>query len=193
MPKASAAESTPTTIPYDEFARNPAGILEQLTPGGEPVAGHRRAQRYALSGRRRTARSPRRPAAHQGRPALGACRLRDGRAAHGRRQEARVSGRALYPSAVSIPAVGSRRVFLDSSGFLALIHPRDAHYQEARTCWAWLSDHYWLPVTTNFIVAETHGRRNTRALAILPRPDPCDRPPASASPECHADRAGHGR
>ena len=31
MPKAGAAESTPTTIPYAEFARNPASILEQLT------------------------------------------------------------------------------------------------------------------------------------------------------------------
>lgn len=58
---------------------------------------------------------------------------------------------------MSITTTGSHRVFLDSSGFLALIHPRDAHYQEARTCWAWLSDHYWLPVTTNFIIAETHA------------------------------------
>ena len=58
---------------------------------------------------------------------------------------------------MSITTTGSHQVFLDSSGFLALIHPRDAHYQEARTCWAWLSDHYWLPVTTNFIIAETHA------------------------------------
>ena len=58
---------------------------------------------------------------------------------------------------MSIPAIGSQQVFLDSSGFLALIHPRDAHHQEARACWVWLSDHHWLPVTTNFIVAETHA------------------------------------
>ena len=31
MPKASAAASTSTTIPYAEFAHNPASILEQLT------------------------------------------------------------------------------------------------------------------------------------------------------------------
>ena len=114
MPKVSAAESTPTTIPYDEFARNPAGILEQLTPGGDPVIVERSGTRYQVAVAR---------PAHQGRPALGACRLRDGCAAHRRRQEARVSGRGLYPSAVSVPAVGSQRVFLDSSGFLALIHP----------------------------------------------------------------------
>ena len=58
---------------------------------------------------------------------------------------------------MSTPATGPHRVFLDSSGFLALIHPHDAYPQEARTCWAWLSDHHWLPVTTNFIIAETHA------------------------------------
>ena len=87
----------------------------------------------------------------------GSLRLRDGCAARGCRQEARVLSGGIYTSAVSITTTGSHRVFLDSSGFLALIHPLDAHYQEARTCWAWLSDHYWLPVTTNFIIAETHA------------------------------------
>ena len=55
------------------------------------------------------------------------------------------------------------------------------HYQEARICWAWLSDHHWLPITTNLIVAETHALLLSRLGA-----DPCDRFPASASPECHA-------
>ena len=49
MPKVSAAESTPTTIPYDEFARNPAGILEQLTPGGDPVIVERSGTRYQVA------------------------------------------------------------------------------------------------------------------------------------------------
>ena len=49
MPEASAAESTPTTIPYDEFARNPASILEQLTPGGEPAIVERSGTRYQVA------------------------------------------------------------------------------------------------------------------------------------------------
>ncbi len=49
MPKASAAEATSTTIPYDEFARNPASILEQLTPDGEPVIVERSGTRYQVA------------------------------------------------------------------------------------------------------------------------------------------------
>ncbi|MAG37433.1 MAG: VapC toxin family PIN domain ribonuclease [Dehalococcoidia bacterium] len=58
---------------------------------------------------------------------------------------------------MSSPPTGARRVFLDSSGFLALIHPHDAYHQEARTCWTWLTDHHWMTATTNFILAETHA------------------------------------
>lgn len=49
MPKASAAESTSTTIPYDEFARNPASILEQFTLGGEPAIVERSGTRYQVA------------------------------------------------------------------------------------------------------------------------------------------------
>ncbi len=49
MPKASALDSAPTTIPYAEFARDPAGILEQLTPGGEPVIVERNGTRYQVA------------------------------------------------------------------------------------------------------------------------------------------------
>ena len=49
MPKASATESPSATIPYDEFVRNPAGILDQLTPGGEPVIVERSGTRYQVA------------------------------------------------------------------------------------------------------------------------------------------------
>ena len=49
MPKASAVESASATIPYDEFARNPADILERLTPGGEPVIVERSGTRYQVT------------------------------------------------------------------------------------------------------------------------------------------------
>ena len=49
MPKASAAASTPTTIPYDEFARNPASILDQLIPGGDPAIVERSGTRYQVA------------------------------------------------------------------------------------------------------------------------------------------------
>lgn len=49
MQKANAAESPSTTIPFDEFARNLAGILERLTPGGEPVIVERSGTHYQVA------------------------------------------------------------------------------------------------------------------------------------------------
>ena len=49
MPKASAVESPSATIPYDEFVRNPAGILDQLIPGGDPAIVERSGTRYQVA------------------------------------------------------------------------------------------------------------------------------------------------
>ncbi len=55
-----------------------------------------------------------------------------------------------------------RRILLDSSGFLALINPHDAHHQEARAAWTWLARDHWHTFTTNFVVAESHALFLTR-------------------------------
>jgi predicted nucleic acid-binding protein len=52
---------------------------------------------------------------------------------------------------------GSLPVFLDSSGYLALVSARDLHHQEARIAWTRLTDEHWRTFTTNFVVAETHA------------------------------------
>ena len=54
-------------------------------------------------------------------------------------------------------ALQRRLLFLDSSGYLALINPRDLHHQEARTVWERVSKQGWRTFTTNFVVAETHA------------------------------------
>ncbi len=54
-------------------------------------------------------------------------------------------------------AFQARRVFLDSSGFLALTNSRDRYHQEARSIWTRLTDERWRTFTTNFVVAETHA------------------------------------
>ncbi|MEK7217397.1 MAG: hypothetical protein AAB289_17605 [Chloroflexota bacterium] len=50
-----------------------------------------------------------------------------------------------------------RRAFMDSSGFLALVHPHDAHHDAALTLWARMVEEHWRLWTTNFIVAEAHA------------------------------------
>ena len=64
-----------------------------------------------------------------------------------------------------------RRVFVDSSAFLALVNPHDTHHVAARHIWTRLSDERWRTVTTNFMIAETHqlflvrlGRRHATAF-----------------------------
>jgi uncharacterized protein len=67
-----------------------------------------------------------------------------------------------------------RRVFVDSSGFFALLCAEDAHHQAARTLFAAADTEHWRLVTTNAVAYETHalilarlrdGRR--RALAFI--------------------------
>lgn len=50
-----------------------------------------------------------------------------------------------------------RRILLDSSSYLALVNPHDAHHHQARTVWVRLTEERWSTFTTNFIVAETHA------------------------------------
>jgi predicted nucleic acid-binding protein len=47
-----------------------------------------------------------------------------------------------------------RRVFLDSSGYLALVNPNDAYHPQALAAWTLLTDERWHTFTTNFVVAE---------------------------------------
>jgi uncharacterized protein len=68
----------------------------------------------------------------------------------------------------------ARRVFLDSSGFLALVNPRDTYHEQAHAAWTTLTEEGWHTFTTNFVVAETHALFLTRlghnhATAFLQR------------------------
>jgi uncharacterized protein len=54
------------------------------------------------------------------------------------------------------------RVLLDSSGFLALVNPHDAHHDEARAAWTIVTQERWHTFTTNLVVAETHALFLTR-------------------------------
>ncbi|MAG37432.1 MAG: hypothetical protein CL878_14450 [Dehalococcoidia bacterium] len=49
MPQASAPPSKRTTIPFAEFARDLAGILERLAAQGEPVVVERNGTRYHVA------------------------------------------------------------------------------------------------------------------------------------------------
>ncbi len=49
MQKASAAQPTHTTIPFEEFVRDPAAILDRLTIQGEPVIVERSGTRYQVA------------------------------------------------------------------------------------------------------------------------------------------------
>jgi predicted nucleic acid-binding protein len=51
----------------------------------------------------------------------------------------------------------SRRVFLDSSGYLALINPHDDHHRETVIALQLLTQDGWHSFTTNFVIAETHA------------------------------------
>jgi predicted nucleic acid-binding protein len=53
-------------------------------------------------------------------------------------------------------AVQSRRVFVDSSGFLALVNPHDTYHEDARAIWTRLTEERWGAFTSNFVMAETH-------------------------------------
>lgn len=55
------------------------------------------------------------------------------------------------------PPAPSRRAFLDSSGFLALVNQRDAYHHDAQTIWTRLTEQHWRTFTTNFVIAETHA------------------------------------
>jgi predicted nucleic acid-binding protein len=52
---------------------------------------------------------------------------------------------------------GPRRVFLDSSCFLALVNPQDVFHPVARALGRQLQEEGWLTFTTNFVVAEAHA------------------------------------
>jgi len=58
---------------------------------------------------------------------------------------------------ISFRSIVVHSAFMDSSGFLPLVAPNDAHYQEARTLWQRLERERWSIFTTNFVVAETHS------------------------------------
>lgn len=51
----------------------------------------------------------------------------------------------------------SRRVFIDSSGYLSLINPHDRHHDATRTAFQRLTREGWHSFTTNFVIAETHA------------------------------------
>jgi uncharacterized protein len=54
------------------------------------------------------------------------------------------------------------RVFLDSSGFLALVNARDTYHAHARAAWTTLTEERWHTFTTNLVVAEAHALFLTR-------------------------------
>ncbi|MDP2936889.1 MAG: PIN domain-containing protein [Dehalococcoidia bacterium] len=47
--------------------------------------------------------------------------------------------------------------FIDSSAYLALVNPHDAHHAEARAILSRLTEERWRSFTTNFVIAETHA------------------------------------
>ncbi|MCG3771993.1 MAG: 23S rRNA-specific endonuclease VapC20 [Nitrosomonadaceae bacterium] len=51
----------------------------------------------------------------------------------------------------------SRRVLVDSSGFLAAFNPRDDRHQEGRAIWNALIQQRFSLYTTNFLIAEAHN------------------------------------
>jgi predicted nucleic acid-binding protein len=53
-------------------------------------------------------------------------------------------------------------VFLDSSGYLAVVNPRDRYHRQARAAWAHLTDAHWQTYTSSFVVAEAHALFLTR-------------------------------
>jgi len=58
---------------------------------------------------------------------------------------------------MSQPPPSSRRAFVDTSAYFALIAPQDANYQEAVAIATRLANQRWRLFTTNYILAETHA------------------------------------
>lgn len=54
-------------------------------------------------------------------------------------------------------ALSSHKVFLDSSGFLALININDVYHKQAQDIWNLIIEEKWKTYTTNFVIAETHA------------------------------------
>jgi predicted nucleic acid-binding protein len=54
------------------------------------------------------------------------------------------------------------RVFLDSSGYLAVVNPRDTYHRQARDAWAELIDQRFQTYTSSFVIAEAHALFLTR-------------------------------
>jgi uncharacterized protein len=50
-----------------------------------------------------------------------------------------------------------RRIFLDSSGYLALVNPRDAYHQQAAAGATLVGRELWRPYTSNYVIAEAHA------------------------------------
>lgn len=55
------------------------------------------------------------------------------------------------------PSLRERRVFVDSSAYLALLDRDDAHHQEAVAIVTELADQRYRQITTNIVLIETHA------------------------------------
>jgi predicted nucleic acid-binding protein len=53
-------------------------------------------------------------------------------------------------------------VFLDSSGYLAVVNPRDRYHEQARAAWSHIIDARWQTYTSSFVAAEAHALFLTR-------------------------------
>lgn len=53
----------------------------------------------------------------------------------------------------------SNKVFLDSSGFLALTNRNDVSHKQAQDIWNRIIEEGWRTYTTNFVIAETQVLR----------------------------------
>jgi predicted nucleic acid-binding protein len=62
------------------------------------------------------------------------------------------------------------RAFLDTSGWLALLHSRDVNHKQANKVWLDLGEHGYEIVLTDWIIAETgNGLSRTRIRHLFPR------------------------
>lgn len=58
---------------------------------------------------------------------------------------------------IDLPRVQGRRVFLDSSGFLALANADDPSHEAMKATMNRFRDERWWLFTSNFVIAETHA------------------------------------